>query len=47
MRTLRGSLLYWKLSSVPSHAEVEPFVLLIGDEAADDPLLAELLRFLD
>ncbi len=38
-------LLYWKLSSVPSHVDVEPFVLLIGDRAPSDPLLAELLRF--
>lgn len=43
---LLQGLLYWKLSSVPSHADVEPFVLLIGDRApAADPLLTELLRF--
>jgi hypothetical protein len=40
-----NGLLYWKLSSVPSHADVEPFVLLIGDQAPPDPLLDELLRF--
>ncbi len=43
-RLLTG-LLYWKLSSVPSHADVEPFVLLIGERAPADPLLAELRRF--
>jgi len=40
-------LLYWKLSSVLSHAEVEPFVLLIGDRAPEDPLLDEFLRFVE
>jgi len=37
-------ILYWKLSSHPWHWDDEPFVLLI-DEEADDPLLAELQRF--
>lgn len=38
---LRG-LLYWKLSTLPEHREIEPFVLVLG---SDDPLLPELLRF--
>ncbi len=38
---LRG-LLYWKLSTVPGHEEVESFVLLLG---RDDPLEAELRSF--
>ncbi len=42
---LLTGLLYWKLSSILSHADVEPFVLLIGREAPPDPLVAELRRF--
>lgn len=41
---LRG-ILYWKLSSEPSHVEVEPFVLLVGDRADEDPLLPVMRRF--
>lgn len=37
-------ILYWKLSSHPWHWDDEPFVLLI-DETSDDPLQAELRRF--
>ena len=44
---LLTGLLYWKLSSVLSHVEVEPFVLLIGRQAPPDPLLDELRRFVD
>ncbi len=40
-----AGILYWKLSTEPDHLEVEPFVLIIGDKAEDDPLLAELQRF--
>ena len=40
-----AGILYWKLSTEPAHLEVEPFVLIIGDKADDDPLLAELQRF--
>ena len=40
-----AGLLYWKLSTEPAHLEVEPFVLIIGERAADDPLLPELQRF--
>jgi hypothetical protein len=41
-----AGILYWKLSTEPAHLEVEPFVLIIGDKADDDPLLAELQRFM-
>ena len=40
-----GGILYWKLSSEPSHLDVEPFVLLVGDRADDDPLLPVMRRF--
>lgn len=40
---LRG-ILYWKLSTVASHRDIEPFVLLIS-EGENDPLLTELQRF--
>jgi hypothetical protein len=40
-----AGILYWKLSTEPAHLEVEPFVLIIGDKADVDPLLAELQRF--
>ena len=40
---LRG-ILYWKLSTLESHREIEPFVLIIGG-STDDPLAAELRRF--
>jgi hypothetical protein len=40
-----AGILYWKLSTEPAHSEVEPFVLIIGDRADEDPLLAELQRF--
>lgn len=39
---LLAGLLYWKLSTEPSHAEIEPFVLILG---AGDPLEAELGAF--
>lgn len=39
-------LLYWKLTSKPYHAELEPFALLIGEHADDDPLHPALLSFL-
>jgi hypothetical protein len=34
-------VLWWKLTTVPSHVEIEPFALLLG---SDDPLLDELRR---
>lgn len=40
---LRG-ILYWKLSTLADHREIEPFVLIIGGPT-DDPLAAELRRF--
>ncbi|MDH3524989.1 MAG: hypothetical protein OES32_15520 [Acidobacteriota bacterium] len=39
---LLSGLLYWKLSTEPAHAEVEPFVLVLG---AGDPLEGELAAF--
>lgn len=41
-----AGILYWKLSSEPAHADVEPFVLLLGERAAPDPMAGELERFL-
>jgi len=43
---LLAGLLYWKLSTVESHYDIEPFVILI-DEVIDDPVLDELRRFRD
>ena len=40
---LRG-LLYWKLSSVPEHRNIEPFVIVLEEEA--DPALAALRTFI-
>jgi hypothetical protein len=40
-----AGILYWKLSSQPSHSAIEPFVLIIGDRAGEDPLLRSLQRF--
>ncbi len=37
-------ILYWKLSTIPSHRDIESFVLLI-DETSRDPLIAELQKF--
>ena len=42
-----AGLLYWKLSTVPGHREIEPFVLVLEDGPAADPMLAELARFTD
>lgn len=41
---LLAGLLYWKLSTVPSHRDIEPFALLLDGEP-EDPMLAELRRF--
>lgn len=38
-------ILYWKLSTIRSHRDIESFVLLI-DEASRDPLITELQRFM-
>ena len=40
-----AGILWWKLSSEPSHTEVEPFVLLVGERADDDPLAPVMRRF--
>lgn len=37
-------ILYWKLTSVKSHIDIEPFVLYLGPES-NDPLKAALRRF--
>jgi hypothetical protein len=37
-------ILYWKLSTLPSHRQIEPFVLILEADSAD-PALAELQRF--
>jgi hypothetical protein len=42
-RILAG-LLYWKLSTEPSHVEIEPFVHILGSDP-EDPLGAEMRRF--
>ena len=44
---LLAGLLYWKLSTIPSHREVEPFVVLLEQGEDADPALAELARFTD
>jgi hypothetical protein len=36
-------LLYWKLSTIPSHLEIEPFVCMLGE---NDPLLESMRGFL-
>jgi len=41
---LRG-ILYWKLSTVPSHHDIESFVMLL-EQDPPDPMAAELRRFL-
>jgi len=40
-----GGILYWKLSTVESHRDIEAFLLLIGGPS-EDPLAGELRRFL-
>jgi hypothetical protein len=42
---LLNGILYWKLSTIPAHREVEPFVLVIGGDGPADPMLGELRRF--
>lgn len=44
-KLLQG-LLYWKLSTVEAHRDIEPFVLVVGPDGAD-PLQDELLAFVD
>lgn len=43
-RPLDG-LLWWKLSTVPEHRRIEPFVLVIGPKAPADPLRDALRGF--
>ena len=42
-----AGLLYWKLSTLPGHREVEPFVVVLEQGPDADPMLAELARFTD
>ena len=42
---LLDGILYWKLSSLPEHEAIEPFLLLVDPDREPDPLLAELRRF--
>ena len=42
---LLAGLLYWKLSTVPAHREIEPFVLILGEDPPADPLLQALADF--
>jgi len=44
---LLAGLLYWKLSTIPSHREVEPFVVVLEEGSGADPMLEELARFTD
>ncbi len=44
---LLAGLLYWKLSTVAAHREIEPFVLVLEEGPGADPMLAELARFTD
>lgn len=44
---LLAGLLYWKLSTIPAHREVEPFVVVLEEGQGADPVLAELARFTD
>jgi Glycoside Hydrolase Family 113 len=39
---LLAGLLYWKLSTEPTHTDIEPFALVLG---AGDPMQTELARF--
>jgi hypothetical protein len=40
-----AGLLYWKLSTVPAHRDIEPFVVVLEEGAGADPMLTELARF--
>jgi hypothetical protein len=42
---LLSGILYWKLSTTPTDREIEPFVLVIGGDDPEDPMLGELRRF--
>lgn len=44
---LLAGLLYWKLTTLPSHREVEPFVVILEEGDGADPMLAELAKFTD
>ena len=42
-----AGLLYWKLTTIPAHREVEPFVVVLEEGPEADPMLEELARFTD
>ena len=44
---LLAGLLYWKLSTLPGHREIEPFVVVLETGPEADPMLEELARFTD
>ncbi len=41
---LLAGLLYWKLSTEPSHADIEPFVYILNSDS-EDPMGLEMRRF--
>ena len=45
-RELLAGLLYWKLSTQPSHHDIEPFVHILGAHS-EDPLSREWGRFIE
>jgi hypothetical protein len=45
-RDLLAGILYWKLSTLPRHLSIEPFMLLVGPESTD-PLQQTLVRFVE
>jgi hypothetical protein len=46
-RELLAGLLYWKLSTQPSHLDIEPFVHILGTSPSEDPLSQEWSRFIE
>ena len=46
-RELLAGLLYWKLSTQPSHLDIEPFVHILSASPSDDPLSQEWTRFIE
>ena len=46
-RELLAGLLYWKLSTQPSHLDIEPFVHILGATPSEDPLSQEWSRFIE
>ncbi len=42
---LLQGILYWKLSTQIQHREIEPFVAILSDDLASQPLIEELAKF--